>query len=177
MTADLTALQKAQLRKFCAYGFLKNLQFFEPFLILVFLDRGLSFTQIGVLVAFRAICVNIMEIPSGAAADHLGRRRAMAVSMTGYMISFCIFAAASEYLLFFPAMFAFAVGEAFRTGTRDLGQDRRLPTALLHAEGMMSGVGIREPCIGIAGARVARRTRRPDDFGTQRVGIPRRDVN
>ena len=35
--------------RFSMYGFLKNLRFFEPFLVLFFRDAGLSFFQIGVL--------------------------------------------------------------------------------------------------------------------------------
>ena len=35
------------LFRFCLYGFLKNQQYYEPFLILVFREKGLSFLQIG----------------------------------------------------------------------------------------------------------------------------------
>lgn len=106
-----------QLIRFCLYGFLKNQLYFEPFLILAFREKGLSFTAIGGLIAFRAVCVNLLEIPSGAAADVWGRRKSMIVSMLGYICSFIVFALSRSYLLFFPAMLAFAVGEAFRTGT------------------------------------------------------------
>ncbi|MHC4913954.1 MAG: MFS transporter [Planctomycetota bacterium] len=109
--------QRRQLLRFCLYGFLKNQQYYEPFLILCFLDRGLSFAQIGALVAFRSVCVNLLEIPSGAAADVWGRRRSMICSMLAYVMSFAVFAFARAYWTFFPAMLLFAAGEAFRTGT------------------------------------------------------------
>ena len=109
--------QKHQLIRFCLYGFLKNQLYFESFLILAFLEKGLNFLQIGVLISFRAISVNIVEIPSGAAADVWGRRRSMIVSMLGYIVSFAIFALAEKYWIFFVAMAFFAVGDAFRTGT------------------------------------------------------------
>jgi len=108
---------KAQLFRFCLYGFLKNQQYFDPFLILAFREKGLTFAAIGVLVGFRAVCVNLLEIPSGAAADVWGRRRSMIASMTSYSVSFVVFALARTYWMLFPAMLAFAVGEAFRTGT------------------------------------------------------------
>ena len=38
--------------RFSLYGLLKNQRYFEPFLILVFLEKGLTFFQIGLLVAF-----------------------------------------------------------------------------------------------------------------------------
>lgn len=106
-----------QLIRFCLYGFLKNLQFFDPFLVLAFRDKGLSFTQIGVLISFRAVFVNLMEVPSGAIADTWGRRRSMIFSMSAYIASFLLFALADSYTAFFPAMLFFALGEAFRTGT------------------------------------------------------------
>ena len=65
------------LFRFCLYGFLKNQRYFEPFLMLVFLDRGLSFFVIGLLVACRDVTVNVLEIPSGVVADSFGRRRSM----------------------------------------------------------------------------------------------------
>ncbi len=115
--ASFEPRERKQLFRFCLYGFLKNQQYYEPFLILAFLDRGLSFTQIGALIAFRAICVNVLEIPSGAAADVWGRRRSMVTAMLAYMASFALLAFARAYWSFFPAMLLFAAGEAFRTGT------------------------------------------------------------
>ena len=44
--------EKNQLRRFCLYGFLKNQLYFEPFLILAFLEKGLSFLEIGLLISF-----------------------------------------------------------------------------------------------------------------------------
>ncbi len=105
------------LRRFSLYGFLKNQQYYEPFLVLAFLEKGLSFFQIGILIAFRELCVNLMEIPSGALADLYGRRRSMMISFTAYIVSFAIFGLSNVFWQLFAAMFFFAIGEAFRTGT------------------------------------------------------------
>jgi len=105
------------IKRFSLYGFLKNQRYFEPFIVLFFLQQGLSFTQIGFLVGFRELLVNLMEIPSGAVADLFGRRRSMLLSFASYIISFAIFGFSQVYWHFFVAMFFFAVGEAFRTGT------------------------------------------------------------
>lgn len=77
----------------------------------------MSFAIIGLLIAFREVCIAILEIPTGAVADVTGRRKAMIFSFLTYIISFAIFAYAREIWWFFPAMFFFAFGEAFRTGT------------------------------------------------------------
>ncbi len=105
------------LFRFCLYGFLKNQQYYDPFLILFFRQNGLSFAVIGLLIGFRAVCVNLMEIPTGAIADVLGRRRSMIASFLAYIASFAIFGLCHPLWAFFAAMFLFAIGEAFRTGT------------------------------------------------------------
>ena len=120
---------KPMLGRFSLYGFLKNQQYYDPFLILAFRQMGLSFFMIGILVAFREVIANLMEIPSGAVADLFGRRKAMILSFVCYIISFMVFGVtgvaatngtippASVLPLLFGAMGFFAVGNAFRTGT------------------------------------------------------------
>ncbi|PIE32079.1 MFS transporter [candidate division KSB3 bacterium] len=105
------------LFRFSLYGFLKNQKYYEPFLILAFLEKGFSFFQIGILVGVREVCMNLFEIPSGALADMYGRRHSMIVSMLAYIVSFIIFATSASFALLCLAMFFFAIGEAFRTGT------------------------------------------------------------
>ncbi|MDA1061443.1 MAG: MFS transporter [Chloroflexi bacterium] len=103
--------------RFSLYGFLRNQRYFEPFLILAFLQVGLSFFEIGLLVAFRELCVNVLEIPSGAIADLYGRRRALMLSFAAYVVGFLTFGFSDQFAFFFAAMFCLAVGDAFRTGT------------------------------------------------------------
>ena len=103
--------------RFSLYGFLKNQTYFEPFLILAFLEKDLSFFQIGILIGFREVCINIFEIPSGAVADIYGRRRSMIFSFLAYIASFLVFAWWTSFAALFLAMFAFALGDSFRTGT------------------------------------------------------------
>ena len=59
--------------RFSLYGFLKNQRYFEPFLLLALIQMGLSFFDIGLLIAFRELATNVMEIPSGAIADLYGQ--------------------------------------------------------------------------------------------------------
>jgi len=106
-----------QYYKFCLYGFLKNLRLFEPFLILFFVDSGLTFLQIGVLYSIREIARNILEIPAGIIADSIGRKKTMVSSFVFYIISFVIFYFSHSFGIFIAAMLLYAVGDAFRTGT------------------------------------------------------------
>lgn len=103
--------------RFALYGFLKNLRFFDPFIILIFRDAGLSFLQIGMLYAIRDVATNILEIPTGVFADAFGRRRSMLMALAAYIISFITFFAFTNFYLYSLAMVLFAFGEAFRTGT------------------------------------------------------------
>lgn len=103
--------------KFRAYGFLKNLRFFDPFLILFFREMGLSFLEIGILFSIREISTNILEIPTGIVADAYGRRRSMLASFSAYLISFALFYLSPHFAVYALAMVFFAFGEAFRSGT------------------------------------------------------------
>ena len=105
------------LARFCLYGFLKNQQYFEPFLVLILLDRGLSFFAIGCLLAVQSIATNALELLSGALADTWGRRRSMVASMASYLLSFSVFAFARSPLMLGVAMALYGAGDAFRSGT------------------------------------------------------------
>ncbi|MCD4683390.1 MAG: MFS transporter, partial [Bacteroidales bacterium] len=105
-----------QYYKFCLYGFLKNLRFFEPFLILFFLENNLNFLQIGVLYSVREITRNILEIPAGIISDSLGRKKTMIFSFGFYIVSFITFYMAGSYSILIFAMIIYSLGDAFRTG-------------------------------------------------------------
>ncbi len=105
------------MKKFSLYGFLKNLDFSEPFIILFYLSLDLSYFQIGILVGFLNICINIMEIPSGAFADLYGRKNAMVIALASYIVSFCVFSVSNSYAPLFFAVFFYSIGDAFRSGT------------------------------------------------------------
>lgn len=111
------AIKDLQYWKFSAYGFLKNLRFFDPFIVLFFLETGLKYLEIGILISFREIVINILEIPSGVLADAFGRRKSMIVSFSAYIVSFFIFFQSKLFYTHLIAMLFFAVGEAFRSGT------------------------------------------------------------
>jgi len=110
-------IKNKQFYKFSAYGFLKNLRFFDAFLILILTDNNLSFTQIGLLYAVREIIINIFEIPSGILADSWGRKTALIASFVFYIISFILFYFASVFWWFFWAFFLYGIADAFRSGT------------------------------------------------------------
>lgn len=106
-----------QIKKFSAYGFLKNLKFFEPYLVIYLLGNGYSLFQIGLLYSIREIITYIFEVPSGIIADYYGRKKELYMCFSFYIISFILFFIASSFWMVIVAMAFFGLGEAFRSGT------------------------------------------------------------
>lgn len=103
--------------RFSLYGFLKNLRFFEAFLILALRDRGMDFLDIGGLIAVREVASNLSQIPSGALADVIGRRRCMVISMAGYLVSYLALGFVANSWLLVLAMVIYGTADSFRDGT------------------------------------------------------------
>jgi MFS family permease len=106
-----------QYWKFSSYGFLKNLRFFDAFIILFLSQIGVSYTQIGILYAIREIISFIMEVPSGIISDQFGRKEALLGSFILYIISFSILYLTADFYLLIIAFLLYGVADAFRSGT------------------------------------------------------------
>ena len=110
-------IKDKQYYKFCFYGFLKNLRFFDAFFILFLIEKGLPYTQIGILYAVREIAINVLEVPSGIVADTWGRKNALTGSFIAYIASFLVFYFSSDFWWFLLAFVLYGAGDAFRSGT------------------------------------------------------------
>lgn len=107
-----------QIKKFCLYGFLKNLRFFEPYLYIYLLQVvGLNLFQIGTLFSIREAVTYLFEIPSGILADQYGKKNELVICFIFYILSFFFFYLGNNYFIIAIAMFFFGLGEAFRSGT------------------------------------------------------------
>ena len=105
------------LFRFSLYGFLKNQRYFEPFLVLALLERGSSYTQVGVLIAVREVVTQLMEVPSGALADGFGRRRIMVIAFAGYVAAYLLLGLGPGFASLVLGMGLIGFGDAFRSGT------------------------------------------------------------
>ena len=103
--------------KFQLYGFLKNLQFFEPFLLLIFLGWGLDFFTIGLLMTIREVFTYLFEIPSGIIADSYGKKNELLLCFVFYIISFLFYFFGPNIGMLVIASMFYGLGEAFRSGT------------------------------------------------------------
>jgi MFS family permease len=106
---------------FVAFRILFNARFYYPVFMVMFLDFGITLEQFGVLNAVWAAAIVLLEVPSGALADVVGRRRlvvAGAVLMVVEMAVLCLVPVPSPWVL--PALLVnrilSGVAEAFVSG-------------------------------------------------------------
>ncbi len=106
-----------QIKKFSAYGFLRNLTFFKPYLLIYLMSSGLNLFEIGLLYSIREIIIYVFEVPSGIIADYFGRKKELYMCFSFYIISFVFFFISGSFYISAIAMIFFGLGEAFRSGT------------------------------------------------------------
>lgn len=68
------------VRRFVAFRALFNARFYYPVFTILFLDFGLSLSQFALLNVVWAATIVLLEVPSGALADLLGRRNLLVFS-------------------------------------------------------------------------------------------------
>ena len=91
------------VRRFIAFRMAFNCRFYYPIFTVLFLDFGLSMAQFAVLNAVWAATIVLAEVPSGALADIVGRRRLLrfaAISMLLEMAILCFAPRGNPALLF-----------------------------------------------------------------------------
>ena len=68
------------IRLFIAFKVFFNSRFYYPVFAILFLDFGLSLSQFALLNAAWAVSIVCLEVPSGALADVIGRRKLMVLA-------------------------------------------------------------------------------------------------
>lgn len=71
---------RRNVRSFILFRMFFTARFYYPVFALIFLDYGLTLEQFGILNGIWAITIVLLEVPSGALADTLGRRRLLIVA-------------------------------------------------------------------------------------------------
>ena len=103
--------------KFKFYGFFKNLKFFEPYILIIFLAWNISLFQIGILIAIQEVFTFIFEVPSGMFADTRGKKTELRICFIFYSISFIFYFLGPAYEMLIFGAVCFGLGVAFRSGT------------------------------------------------------------
>ncbi len=85
-------LKIKNIRLFILFKVLFNSRFYYPVFTILFLDFGLSVAQFSILNAVWAATIVLLEVPSGALADILGRRRLLVAATTIMMFEIGVIA-------------------------------------------------------------------------------------
>ncbi len=114
--------ERAMVPRFCVYAVLRNMRFFDPFMVLFLLfDLNLGFAAVGALLAYEKMLLVALEIPLAAIFDRFGRRRGLMASFSCAGLACLGFGFAAQTADSLPwvvaALTLYGVGEALRTGT------------------------------------------------------------
>jgi MFS family permease len=119
--ASTIAVASRNVRLFMAFRILFNIRFYYPVFMVMFLRYGITLEQFGLLNAAWAIVIVLLEVPSGALADLVGRKAllvAAAVMMALEMLLLAVVPTESAWVL--PALLLNRVlsgaAEAFASG-------------------------------------------------------------
>jgi MFS family permease len=88
-----------------------------PFLVLTPVSRGLDLGEVGAVFAVHSGVLILLEVPSGALADTLGRRRVLLVGAALTAASLAAFAVAQSVLAFMASVAALGAGRALISGS------------------------------------------------------------
>jgi MFS family permease len=118
---DADRLATRNTRLFMAFRILFNVRFYYPVFMILFLDFEITLEQFGLLNAAWAAAIVLLEVPSGALADLIGRKRLLVAAgglMVVEMLALCLVPVPSAWV--FPALLlnriVSGVAEAFASG-------------------------------------------------------------
>lgn len=93
------------------------MHFMSAVLVPFFTDWAhISFAQTMMLQSFFVLCVFLLEIPTGAIADHLGRKTSIILSCIFLTIAPIVYGSFANFYIFMFAEFLFALGVALSSG-------------------------------------------------------------
>jgi MFS family permease len=88
-----------------------------PFIVITPEARGLSIGEIGAVFAVHSVVLIALEVPSGALADTVGRRRVMLAGAVLTVVSLLLFAVAQSIIAFMASVGLLAAGRALISGS------------------------------------------------------------
>ena len=110
------------IRRFCLYALLRNLRFFDAFFVIfLLLELKLSYTVVGLILAYEKLILGVFEVPLAIVSDRLGRRSALICSFAICSLAFALFGlspyASQPIWLVLLGQTVFGMAESLRTGT------------------------------------------------------------
>lgn len=103
--------------RYYAFTFFKDLAFFSAVLVPFFTEwGGISLTQVQILQSWFMFWFFVLEIPTGAVADYIGRKHSVALGAVVVAIAALIYGSAPRFEIFLLGEFLFAAAMALMSG-------------------------------------------------------------
>lgn len=110
---------KGNISKLYLMSFVDGLWFTGPIYILFLLDRGISFTQIGLIMGGNYMMSFIFDIPSSICADKYSRKLILILGGLSLMLCNIFVYISNSFLMFFVAFCLAGIGNALISGTNN----------------------------------------------------------
>ena len=108
------------LRGYLAYVFLFDFMLAYAIYTALFQLRGLSFAEIGLLLAFWSATAIVLEVPSGALSDHFDRRWLLVAAPLAKALTFVCWALADGSFWLYGLGFLFwSIGQSLFSGSKE----------------------------------------------------------
>ncbi|MFH1244254.1 MAG: MFS transporter [bacterium] len=105
------------INKNYVYAFFKNFAFFSAVLVPFFTDWGhISLFQVQLLQSWFSVWVFLLEVPTGAIADKIGRKYSLTLGAIMIAIATVVYGSIPNFYIFLLAEFLFAIGYALNSG-------------------------------------------------------------
>src|SRR5262245_60770726 len=85
-------IAERNVRLFIAFRVLFNSRFYYAVFAVMFLDYGLSVEQFALLNVVWAFSIVLLEVPLGAVADHIGRKKTIVAASFLMVLEMCLLA-------------------------------------------------------------------------------------
>lgn len=106
-----------RIQKNYAYAFFKDFSFFTAVLVPFFTQwGGISLLQVQLLQSWFSLWVFILEVPTGAIADKIGRKHSIAIGSLIVALAVLLYGSFPRFEIFLLSEFLFAIGFAFTSG-------------------------------------------------------------
>lgn len=111
---------KSTIWKYYIFTFLRELSFFSAVLVPFFTEWGrISLTQVQILQSWFMFWIFILEIPTGAIADYIGRKYSIALGAFLLVITAVIYGSFPSFGIFLLGEFLFATSVALISGANE----------------------------------------------------------
>ena len=116
----ITVKLKSTINRYYLYEFLISLHLFSAVLVPFFTDwGGISQGKIQILQSWFMFWIFILEIPTGAVADYIGRKQSLFIGALFGVIGMLVYGSFPSFGIFLLAEFLFAAFAAFTSGANE----------------------------------------------------------